>query len=393
MASSGSIWFDPLDSLNHATLTDSAGGSMAANQLPPDGLHRMALPIVLMPHQQQTYLLNVSSFKGQDMIQLMLYEPVAYRAFLHSFHQRLLPTFIFYMGLIACLLFMGLFAIAQFATNRDIIHVWYSLYVFMLCLYFLRIWENVFMVDWWLPNHTLLRAALLPITEVVMTIFYLLFFSTLLELRRFQPRLWQGYRYLLLALGGLLAFVLISYGVSDVNTIYQAHQSRTANGIIAFFLVSSITLALLALRSRHALRGYAFMGILLLLIGAAGTFLLNRIDLPYNKLLFQLPSLLFGTSTLLEVFCFSLALGRRTRLVEIEKNRIQERYAQDIEAQLVVRTGEIETKNQLLEQQRIQQLEAEFDRRLANSEMTALRAQMNPHFIFNCLNSIKLHTL
>ena len=35
-----------------------------------------------------------------------------------------------------------------------------------------------------------------------------------------------------------------------------------------------------------------------------------------------------------------------------------------------------------------QDQKAEFERKLANVEMNALRAQMNPHFIFNCLNSI-----
>lgn len=37
--------------------------------------------------------------------------------------------------------------------------------------------------------------------------------------------------------------------------------------------------------------------------------------------------------------------------------------------------------------------ESEFAQKLVETEMTALRAQMNPHFIFNCLNSIKLYTL
>jgi uncharacterized membrane protein YciS (DUF1049 family) len=50
-------------------------------------------------------------------------------------------------------------------------------------------------------------------------------------------------------------------------------------------------------------------------------------------------------------------------------------------------------KENLLLTNEIKLQETEFQSKLAETEMTALRAQMNPHFIFNCLNSIKLFTL
>ena len=52
----------------------------------------------------------------------------------------------------------------------------------------------------------------------------------------------------------------------------------------------------------------------------------------------------------------------------------------NLEAQLIKEKAEQEKK------------ETEFQQKLADVSMSALRSQMNPHFIFNCLNSIKLYT-
>jgi LytS/YehU family sensor histidine kinase len=95
----------------------------------------------------------------------------------------------------------------------------------------------------------------------------------------------------------------------------------------------------------------------------------------------------------IEAICFSFALSYRSKLVLIEKNTLQQQYSLQLQDELQKRSAELEEQNKLVQQQKLQQVQTSFEQKIAETEMTALRAQMNPHFIFNCLNSIKLYTL
>ena len=84
------------------------------------------------------------------------------------------------------------------------------------------------------------------------------------------------------------------------------------------------------------------------------------------------PGIWFSFGVLFELIFFNLALSQRARLAEIEKQQLEHDRA--------------------LENQRIQLITEQFQQRIAQTEIAALRSQMNPHFIFNCLNSIQFFT-
>jgi ligand-binding sensor domain-containing protein len=54
---------------------------------------------------------------------------------------------------------------------------------------------------------------------------------------------------------------------------------------------------------------------------------------------------------------------------------------------------QVEETNRILKEELLKVKEIEFNKKIAETELIATRSQINPHFLFNCLNSIKLYSL
>lgn len=102
------------------------------------------------------------------------------------------------------------------------------------------------------------------------------------------------------------------------------------------------------------------------------------------------------TGILVEAILFGLALGYQMYLVEKDKRsnykayihqlEVNEKLANEMNVQLEKTVAE---RTKELEIEKEKQLRLEYGQRITQLEMQALRSQMNPHFIFNSLSSIR----
>ncbi len=307
------------------------------------------------------------------------------------------PMLVFFSAALGAVLFMSLFTVTQFLLNRVASYGWYAVYLSIVSAW---MWQStrIWFEGTSAPDNMTVFFAYVMLLGYGMMVSYIQFVSHLLEVPK-QSRLERWTRYFL-RFAGLSVLILLAE-LFIWNSIYVYILVNCLNyGGLVFLMVTM-------LRKPHPLKGYALAGSLFLVSGAIIAAFMNYMGPETTNQLAQMPLFYLVVCQLLEILCFSLALGRRFQLNKEEKIQaqqqliqqleenglLQQSHAIDLKTQLTERTLEVEAKRYVIERQRIRQLETEFEQKLADTEMTALRAQMNPHFIFNCLNSIKLYTL
>lgn len=193
---------------------------------------------------------------------------------------------------------------------------------------------------------------------------YLFFMTELLDLSKNHPNMKKWFLR--------LAFVLMGYGglyliVMLLTNDLGFQQFSFWGGRFVAFPIYIVTLFWIRRSVRSPMVPYViwanvvlgFFGLLAWL--RAGRVILEGVKLPAN--VDDLLTLSFAV--VMEILVLSLAIAHRFRLNEKEKTESQRAYFQEL------------------------QTKAANEKRIAETEMLALRSQMNPHFLFNSLNSLE----
>lgn len=282
---------------------------------------------------------------------------------------------------------LGLYFLLTYFFNKWLPFLRYSFYLGVMFVYFIN--KTVDLQILMPMLHPKLGFIVNDVTMVLTSIFYTSFVSAYLDIKRQYPRLYPYVvtYYVVLAVGLL--------GYLGVLTFAPHNPIHLHFFTYELLFVTFFSIGLLVYIMWKGVSGTGWVVI-------AGSFLLiagNATAMLGGNFLLITP---FMT---VEVLLFALGLSYQIRLNDLERIRtreqlieqlrvneqLQQEMQQKLEAEVELQTERAITMTQKAEVEKAERLHSELLNELEQVRMKALQAQMNPHFIFNCLNSIRLY--
>lgn len=360
----------------------------------------------LPPHSRVKWSINCRnlSTRAVNLNNLYLYSESEYfRSHHYAMQRHLLPTGIslFFQGAIWMMMLYMFFL--YFQNNRDTTYLYYGLYMFCAMYYLLQKVAGNGPFFFVLGEKPIVQHLLNEPVQWLIYFFYNMFILRFLEIKKYSRLLHR------MLLGISIAYLVYmvaegSWFILTFDKLTQSYLFIFSRSLVLIFALYTIIHGILVIKS--PLLKYIIVGSIMFtgFTMISMFYSLGFSWLPDSRLY---PINFMQIGILLEIFFFSLGMGRRIHLISIEKETVQKAYIdqlvrneeiiqksnQQLSAEVFKRTNEIIYKSRELEREREEKLKSEYQKQLMESEMNTLRLQMNPHFIFNSLNSIRYYIL
>lgn len=287
-------------------------------------------------------------------------------------------------------LFTGIIAALQSIYSKDQTYAYWAIYLFVNGLFFAAELNRAF--SFWVLNISKYNPNNIALPwptaiQFLVSMAYLFFINSFLEIKTLNAKIYRFIKLSTVVMGVGFCFALFAV------ICYQFGFTIYADMFLVVTNLLILVTVIMIIRSDIPQKNMLMLGSLGVLLAATISVFVEIMNNKEQVSFWLIPIVCYGLGAIWELACFSLALSQRTKLIQFEAQQIQKNYTIKLEHELTERLDIIQKQDKQLEDQRINTLTTEFEQIIAETEITALRSQMNPHFIFNCLNSIKLYSL
>jgi hypothetical protein len=233
-------------------------------------------------------------------------------------------------------------------------------------------------------------------------IFYHAFLTYFLQTKTNKISLHKG-----LYGGAVLYAILLIINLISILFFFEAQFVRNLTWVNTFVFYGSIIFYIYLFVMIWKLKQipfsrYIFWGTFIFYLSNVIAIIINATTRgTYNLQIF--PNSFIQIGVIVEILFFSVALGRKTLLDSEEKNKLQKQVIEQLEdkKQLVEsinerlekevneKTEEILIQTQKLQTEKEEKIRLQYGKQLQEIRLYAIQTQLNPHFLFNCLNTIK----
>tara|TARA_R110002050_G_scaffold22591_2_gene61495 strand:- start:8871 stop:10364 length:1494 start_codon:yes stop_codon:yes gene_type:complete len=293
---------------------------------------------------------------------------------------------IFVLGI---LFILGIYHFLLYFQHRDKVYLYYSLYVFLIFIGLLNRPTQGFVTYFVQPFKGFLDHISLNLI-LVYHLVYIIFASLVIDLKSYSQKWHRFFYWAVLIIIGYAVLLEMLYLISgNIQFVLKGH---------ILFTLMSYTIGFLfyfpLFKTKSQLKYYIIVGSVFLVLSTLFVSIIKRTDLSIEAQ--DIRYSIFYAGIVLENIFFSLALGHKQKIILKERNESRKKLIKQfkqneilqkqVEAQL---QKDIENLYRQAKMEKLEKQKERFDKEIAELTLSSLRSQMNPHFIFNSLNSIK----